>query len=190
MSPHLVPRSRPQLGRHRAEEMLHTLGVDIMRPAILGVRSYYRDTMGKPGVGDRGLYDDAIIIVTTHVFAAFNANTDPTGFGGHLAVLQAGVYSYRLGIHHPNSPNAYQCLVQAGPVTVKRDNGVVESGEFYIHIHKGSLTSTSSAGCQTIPPSQWPAFLELAKSEMLRYGVGLPLEKLVIPYALAEYDAP
>lgn len=179
----MLPRSgRPQLGRHRAEEILHGLGVNLTRPCLLGVRGYFRDTLGRPGTNDRGLYDDALFVYSPHAFVAFNANTDPSREGGRLASLALGVWSYQLGTHHPGTPTAYECLVQAAPVTVHRDNGVTETGEFYIHIHRGGVTTTGSEGCQTIPPEQWDAFLALVKSEMARAGT------TTIAYALQEFQ--
>lgn len=176
----MLPPARPEMGRHAAEFLLHSLGVDTNRPALLGRRGYYRDTMGAPGVQERGVYDDAIILVTPTAFASFNANTDPSRSGGRLASLCPGVWPYKIGRHHPASPTGYPCLVQAGDVRVSRDNGVVEEGEFYIHIHRGGNTTTGSEGCQTIPPGQWDAFFALVESEMKRYSVE------TIPYALTE----
>lgn len=179
----MLPASgRPQLGRHRVEEILHGLGVDIGKPALLGVRGYFRDSMGAAGANDRGMYDDAMFFLSPNAFAAFNANTDPSREGGTLASLALGVWSYRLGTHHPGTPNAYPCLVQAAPVTVHRDNGVTETGEFYIHIHRGGYNLTSSEGCQTLPPEQWEAFYHLVAGEMARAGV------TTIPYALQEFQ--
>jgi hypothetical protein len=185
----MTPSTRPEITRNAALALVHGLGVDIHKPFILGRRGYYRDSMGAAGVNDRGLYDDAIIVITPTAYATFNANTDPSRSGGRLASLIAGVYRYKIGTHHPGTPAAYACLVQAGPVVVHRDNGVTESGEFYIHIHRGGYTTTSSAGCQTIHPDQWPAFIALVSAEMERHGGGLPLEKLTIPYALTEREA-
>jgi hypothetical protein len=54
---------------------------------------------------------------------------------------------------------------------VLRDNGVRESGEFYIHIHHAGLYTTTSEGCQTIYLPQWPEFFQLVKTEMLFYGL-------------------
>jgi hypothetical protein len=163
----ILPVSRPQLVRERAERLLSAQGIH--GPAILGMRGYYRDTMGVAGQNDRGIYDDAIAVVTPRSFAAFNANTDPSRTGGHLAVLQPGVWRYKQGTHHPGTPAAYPCLVQAGPVDVLRDDGTRQAGEFYIHIHRGGNNLTSSEGCQTLPPGQWEEFYALVVREMAYY---------------------
>lgn len=175
----IVPPKRPELSREFAVQLLAQYGVSASAgPVLLGRRGYYRDAMGKPGVNDRGEYDDAMCLVSPKLYQTFNANTDPSGHGGKLPLLQPGVWRYQLGIHHPASPGAYPCLVQAGPVTLTRDNGVTESGEFYIHIHKGGYNVTSSEGCQTIYPAQWQEFYDLVRSEMKRADVR------TIPYVL------
>lgn len=165
----ILPRSRPALTRVVADALIRSHGVT--GPALLGVRGYYRDTMGKAGQNDRALYDDAMFVVTPRAFAAFNANTDPSVEGGHVATLATGVWRFKEGIHHPGTPKAYPALVQAGPVTVHRDDGVTEAGEFYIHIHHGGVNGTSSLGCQTIPPDQWPEFFSLVRREIAYYEV-------------------
>lgn len=162
--PPIIPRSRPQLTRDAAECLLR--GVGVSGPAILGIRGYYRDTMGVAGENDRGIYDDAIVVVGPREFRTFNGNTDPSIEGGHTAVLVPGVYRTKRGTHHPGTPGAYTCLVQDGPFTVQRDDGVRESGEFYIHVHHGGLNGTSSLGCQTIPPDQYAEFLRLVFLEL------------------------
>jgi hypothetical protein len=189
VTPRMTPSTRPEIVRGAALELVHGLGVDVTKPFVLGRRGYYRDTMGVVGTNDRGIYDDAMLVVSPTAYATFNANCDPSSSGGHLASLVAGVYRYKIGIHHPGTPGAYRCLVQAGPVTVHRDNGVTESGEFYIHVHRGGYSTTSSAGCQTVHPDQYDAFLALVEEEMLRHGGGLPIEKLTIPYVLTERSA-
>lgn len=149
-------------------------------PAILAQRGYYADTMGVPGKNDRGSYDDMIAIVTPRLYRTFNANTDPSAAdtGTRLATLQPGTWEFKQGIHHPASPNAYPCLVQAGPVTVLRDNGVRETGEFYIHVHHGGFNTTTSAGCQTIYMPQWDEFWTTITGEMDFYDLSR------IPYVL------
>jgi lysozyme len=175
----IVPPSKPKITHELAVSLLSQYA--ITEPvAVLGDRGYYRDTMGEPGTNDRGIYDDAIVIVTPTAFAAFNANTDPSAWRPGIASLKAGVWRYKLGTHHPGTPKAYPCLVQAGPVTVHRDEGGDDTGEFYIHIHRGGYNTTSSLGCQTIYPTQWDAFFALIKGEVARYGVKS------FPYVLVE----
>lgn len=142
---------------------------------IVGIRSYYFRTMGDPNKGDRGIYDDAIFIVSDNVFAAFNANTDPSAFRRGVASLLTGVHPYRLGNHGISRPGGgYPALRPATrdeALPVKRDGeDSVPSKRpgIAINIHKGGYGTTSSEGCQTIYPSQWDAFYALVKSEMNR----------------------
>jgi lysozyme len=167
----IVPSKRPEISRVAVEDWLTSAGVLLTAPVIVGRRGYYRDSMGAAGENDRAMYDDAIIYISPTAFATFNGNTDPSRFGGRLATLQPGIYRYKLGIHHPSTPKAYPCLVQAGPVTVKRDNGITESGEFYIHIHRGGYTTTSSEGCQTLYPDQWDEFFIMVQNGMQHYAL-------------------
>ena len=178
----LVPNARPEMGRHAAEQLLHAHGVE--GPALLGRRGYYRDTMGKPGENDRGIYDDAIMLVTPTAYVTFNANCDPSRYARGMAVLAPGVWRYKVGIHGLSRPKAeqYEALVQAAPVTVRRDQQGNDTGWFGINIHRGGRTTTGSLGCQTIHPSQWEAFLALVKAELHRHGI------VTIPYVLTERE--
>lgn len=119
-------------------------------PFILGIRGYYKDTMGKPGQNDRGIYDDAAFIIgpAPDEFRAFNWNTDPSGTRKGMAVLQSGEYAWAKGIHgrhhitgsvpdrgalkwldeHPGQDHpdpkyrlTYWAFRQAGPFTLLRD---------------------------------------------------------------------
>lgn len=185
-----MPLMRPEIGIHAARELLHAAGVDITKPAIIGRRGYYRDTMGVPGVNDWGLYDDAIIVVTPTAYATYNANCDPSRHHPGVAVLKAGVWRYQLGIHNQSKDPAtharYEALVQAEPVTVVRDPDTThperweDTGWFGINHHRGGVHVTSSEGCQTITPPQWTGYLELVKSEMDRHRVK------AIPYLLSD----
>lgn len=166
MSEVVLPGSRPRLTRGEVEQLLAAFGIKVDRAIIVGYRGYYRDTMGEPGKNDRGVFDDALIIISPRTFSTFNGNTDPSQRGGRLASLVPGAWQMKRGTHHPGTPGAYACLVQAAPVTVLRDNGVRETGEFYIHIHHAGFNTTTSAGCQTVYMGQWDEFRTLYEIEM------------------------
>lgn len=175
----IVPPSRPQKPRAWAEGLLHAHGVT--EPlAILGVRGYYRDSMGVAGQNDRGIYDDAIFVISPNTYATFNGNTDPSITRPHMAMLLPGVWRYQKGMHHPTKPNGYMAFTQAAPVTVMRDNEGPDTGYFGINIHRGGYNTTSSEGCQTIFPAQWDAMRELVYGEIKRLGMKS------FPYCLVE----
>jgi lysozyme len=180
--PAIVPASRPRLAQADALKIVRLAGV-AQAVALLGVRGYYRDTMGKPGVNDRGIYDDCIALVSETSFATFNANTDPSVARARIATLDAGTWLYRKGKHKINEPTGYPALVQAGPVTVTRDQAGKDTGWFGINIHRGSVHTTSSLGCQTIFPTQWEMFRSLVYGEMDRH------KQPVIPYVLVGEEA-
>jgi hypothetical protein len=169
----VIPRTRPQ--QKRDQTLAQLKAANVSDPVCLvGIRGYYRDSMGAKGKNDRGLYDDAIILVSANAHVAFNANVDPAASGFNpkarkgYASLKPGVWRYRLGKHGIRRGNPYKALVQADAVTVQRDGGQEETGWFGINIHRGGMTRTNSEGCQTLPPAQWPAFISLVESEMRR----------------------
>jgi lysozyme len=142
---------------------------------LLGFRGYYRDSMGAIGRNDRGIYDDALFILSPYVFASFNANTDPsiyrkgsgTSSNKGVALLNPGIWLYQKGIHR-----GYAAFTQAAPVVVTRDGTppYEDTGYFGINIHKGGTNSTSSLGCQTLYAPQWESFKSLLYSELSRVG--------------------
>jgi len=173
----MKPPSKPKATRQRVEVAALAAwkadghkSEEFPEKYVFASRAYYRDTMGKPGVNDAGIYDDAIFIVTPDHFSAWNANTDPSrygwnaGAGKFMARLKAGVWSFRRLKHKMNSPRGYMAFGQGSkPVTVERikQDGTIaqtESGAFGINLHRGGNIGTSSEGCQTIPPVQWPDF--------------------------------
>lgn len=178
----IVPPTRPKLTRDECAGHWQKAHVLLDAPALLGLRGYYRDTMGAPGENDIGLYDDAICLWTPTTFRTFNANTDPSRQHPGVATLLPGVWRYRLGVHGLSKPKPlqYRALVQAARVTVHRAAGANDTGWFGINIHRGSRTTTSSEGCQTIWPEQWAEFID---------GVALALARehaTSIPYLLVE----
>ena len=180
----MLPPSRPQQAKSKTQALLTKARVDDA-VALVGIRGYYRDSMGVPGENDRGIYDDAIFLVSQNAYAAFNANTDPSVRRAGIAVLKPGVHRYRKGKHGLSKPGGgYPALRPANPaeeLPVTRD-GQGDSMGIAINIHRGGYNSTSSEGCQTIYPSQWESFISLLYSEMDRAG------QKTIPYLLVEEE--
>jgi len=162
----IVPPSTPRIRADQVLEWVKNKNVC----QLIGIRGYYKNTMGVPDTNDVGIYDDAIVLYSPNVFATFNANTDPSVLRKNVAVLMPGFYWYKLGIHGLSKPpeRRYEALVQMDVVTIKRHNGNEETGFFGINIHKGGYNTTSSEGCQTIYPAQWPHFIALVKGELTR----------------------
>lgn len=171
----IVPAKKPARQHDDVEKFLTSRGIDLTKVSLLGVRGYYRDSMGVVGKNDRMIFDDAIFVYSPTAFASFNFNTDPNGFRkGHgtgdakgMAMLKPGIWRYQKGIHR-----GYQAFTQAGEVTVIRDGSpnYEDTGYFGINIHKGGATGTSSLGCQTVFADQWLAMKTLVYSELDRYN--------------------
>ncbi len=164
----IKPARKPQATLDR----ILKAGAGISDPVwLLGVRGYYRNSMGG-GKNRRSIYDDAIFLVAPEFFASFNANTDPSISRRGVACLDDGDWRYKLGIHGLSKPadKRYTALVQASAVTVIRDNTGHDTGWFGINIHRGGYNSTSSLGCQTIFPDQWDSFISSVKSQLKLHG--------------------
>lgn len=200
----LAPISKPKLTRSSLEQRLskHVKAkrIDPARELVfVGIRGYYKKTMGDPTKNDRGIYDDALFIVSPHGYGAFNGNTDPAryrpGFGTDdetkgMASLTAGVWRvYRFDQHGGIKPHPAICQ-RAGPVTVSRDGEdgqrYADTGDFGINIHRGGESGVSGVGCQTVPPSQWDEFLTMAKYLATSMHGETKWKKAVYPYVLIE----
>lgn len=174
-----TPNEKPRLSSSELRDRIAPFNIDrTMYPVVVvGIRGYYKNSMGAPGVNDRGIYDDALFIESAQIMAAYNGNTDPanyragsgTGSTKGMASLNPGAwFVYRFDKHK----GQYLALCQrAGPVTVTRDGNppYPDTGMFGINIHRGSYSSTSSEGCQTIHPSQWDSFIATAQDQVRRY---------------------
>lgn len=189
----MIPKTRPKMALTEVSIILHKNKLDPRKEGcvLVGIRGYYKNTMGKPGVNDRGIYDDAMFVVSPDCFVAFNANTDPSrirkgrGKGSEkgMASLKTGLYrAHNVGYHK----KIYPALRQgSGEVTVIRDGidgDYEDTGRFGINIHPGGINGTSSEGCQTIPRQggQWDAFIALVVSQLKKYN------QKVVPYLLVE----
>lgn len=176
----IKPASRPRASKADITAKIPPATAAAYPVMLVGVRAYYRDTMGASGKNDRGIYDDAIFIIAPDTFAAYNANTDPSLYRKGIASLKLGVHLYRKGKHKINSPNGYPAFRPATKdegLPVTRD-AQGDSIGYAINIHRGGWNSTSSLGCQTIPPDQWESFRSTVYMLMDRYN------QKTIPYIL------
>lgn len=162
--------TKPKLTREEAAKYIPQEITD--KVVLLGFRGYYKKTMGDPGKNDRGIYDDAICIITPDHYSAYNANTDPSRFRKGIASLKPGIHLYRKGNHGITKPGGgYPAL---RPSTVGEKLPVTRDGQgdgfgIAINIHKGGYNTTSSEGCQTIYPDQWSDFINTVYEEMDRW---------------------
>lgn len=144
--------------------------------ALLGLRGFMPELGHNKTGNDRGIYDDAVFLTVrdddgniAEVYR-FKFNTDPSTTRKGMACLPSGDYLYKLGYHGYNRPySPYRALVQAEQFVVARDFEGTDKGMFGINIHKGGKNSTSSAGCQTVPPEAWPEFIRKVEALMKKY---------------------
>lgn len=174
----------PKAPRSLIERLAKKAAKELPAVYLVGVRGYYFNTLGKPGTNDRGIYDDAIFIVGPETFAAFRANTDPSVFRKGIASLVPGVHLYRPGKHGISRPGggypAFRPATRNEELPVTRDGVVNPRPGVAINIHRGGRNTTSSEGCQTIPPAQWDAFHALLTKELKAAG------QKTFPYILLE----
>lgn len=183
--------NRPKLTREQAlaqfdyytKEPVELLGVCVF---LIGFRGYYLDSMGQHGVNDRGIYDDAICVVTLSDLLTFNGNTDPSRYRPGIATLMPGIHMYRKGKHGitTHTDGGYPAFRpatknEALPVTRDGQEGVSEG--VAINIHKGGYSTTSSEGCQTIYPDEWLEFQGTVYQLMDKYN------QATIPYVLVNW---
>lgn len=192
MAKPVVLSHRPQISRDQAVAALRPFVPGFDRAILLGVRGY-EEAMGDAGKNDRGIYDDAIALLSPSAFVVFNANTDPSEFGkGKASLVENQLVTFRIGTHNQSKPKdkQYEALVQASKVIVFRDGTEdVAKGtrsawgeclgdgrwtnyagvpSFGLNCHRGGEWTTGSEGCQTVYKPQWPSFIELVKMEMKR----------------------
>lgn len=200
---------KPKLEYDRLIKYTQYLQLDTVKyPVyIVGIRGYYKNTMGKSGVNDRGIYDDALFIVSGNKMFPFNGNIDPStyktgsGFGDKkgIASTKAGLY-YCWKLDYHKNKNLALCQ-RLGEITVIRDGKPPyeqTSRWLGINNHKGGYNTTGSLGCWTVPPDQWNEYMETLITEMItHYGElttgkkdsqGRPIYKdIIVPNILIEF---
>lgn len=157
---------KPAISQAEVLHILQANGIDLTKVSVLAIRGYYLDSMGKPAVNDRQIYDDAMIIYSPRGIMAYQANTDPNGYrkgtgtgsAKGMASLVPGIHLFGIG-PHKGKPAFRQCE----EFTVLRDGNPPyrDKGWHAIDLHAGGHTSTSSLGCQTIPAEKWAQFKAL-----------------------------
>jgi hypothetical protein len=191
----IAPQEKPRLSATELRARIDGFGIDRAKypVVVVGIRGYYKNSMGAPAVNDRGIYDDAIFIESAQAMVAYNGNTDPSRFRAGsgtaskkgMASLDPGVwFVHKFDLHS----GKYLALCQrAGHVTVTRDGTppYKDTGSFGINIHRGGYNGTSSEGCQTIHPAQWESFIAMVQDQVQRYA-GAAWRKQVVPYVLLE----
>ena len=187
----MLPDSgRPNIQRAAVLALLasHNVDVNTEKLFILGLRGYYRDSMGKVGVNDIDIYDDAIVIITPTSMQAYNANLDPTESkhpeGRPTTVCGEVFRAWKFALHH----GKYPALCQRGGkwAVIREKTGRREDSDVLgINWHCGGNYSTGSEGCKTHPPAQWALAYAFAKNEAMRlYG---KLTDVIVPYMELEY---
>lgn len=163
---------------------------------LVAVRGYYLNTMGKEAANDRGIYDDAIFIIEPDNVYSFNANTDPSRFGPGIARLKSRqAVRYRPGPHgFSRKGGPYPAFRQDSNCTVIRDQTGEDTDSpdrrFWINLHRGGNTTTSSLGCQTVPPHQWNEFKTLVDGLLKKHGQETFYYLLVEQEDIPKEDAP
>lgn len=168
----IIPKSRPKATRSDVLKYVDDSGCGLnlnnSPVLIVGVRGYYKRTMGDPYRNDRNLYDDAIFILAPNEFHAYNANVDPSTYRKGIATLVPGVYDV-VKWRHKGKYAALQIVKD----TVARDGQTkLDTGRHGINFHYGgSYTTTGSEGCMTFPRPQFWQFQGHVYELMDHYGL-------------------
>ena len=175
----MLPNSVPQAGRASVIDKLITSGLwtndKVTRMSVVSIRGYYINSMGRKNANDRGIYDDAFFIISPDTFTSFNGNNDPSRYRSGIAKLVSPqVINYKNGWHGYGRASGHSAFRQNSDVTVHRDGHSSldrdhKGSRFWCNLHKGGWNTTSSAGCQTVPPNQWSAFRSLVRLQENRY---------------------
>lgn len=151
-----MARLIPKLTR---SELLRIVGTELdivtEKVFLVGIRGYYSKTFGERG-NDRGVYDDAIFIVSMTGLSSFQANTDPAKYRPGIATLRPGIYDVVKWKHR----GRYDALQIVRDRLDRDGESEIDTGRHGINFHFGSRTQTWSEGCQTLPQDTYWRFLK------------------------------
>ena len=187
----MLPNSTPKASKDIIVQALIDQGLwsndRIGKLSVVGVRGYYNNSMGEKNINDRGIYDDGLFIISPDTFTAYNGNTDPSAqYKTGCAMLRAPQrVVYKPGYHGYGRRSGHPAFRQRSNAVVRRDGGVgngtplgdgyfqdSKESRFWINLHRGGRTTTSAAGCQTLPSNQWPSFYSLVRLQLDRHNGG------------------
>lgn len=175
---------RPKIDIDEVRELVSASGFTFPEAVyVVAIRGYYKNSMGKPGVNDRGIYDDAIILIAPNYYQTFNANTDPAKYRPGIGTIAPGLHYYRKGKHGISRRNPYDAFRPATPdesLPGYRDGQSGIKKIYNPNIHSGGLNTVNSEACQTIYQPQWLEFQKTAYKLMDYEGQRL------LPYLLIE----
>lgn len=174
----IIPASRPKLAEAKLFDLLESFPtLKLAEPVFMvGIRGFFGSS------NRRGVYDDALFVVSQNGYFCYNWNMDPGLHGynpnaekGYATLAPNRVHRWRQGIHR----GRYRAFVQAERFTVIRDAytlggrhfaSITETGWFGINGHAGNVNGTSSEGCQTAPGPQFYEMRDLTFSIMDRHN--------------------
>lgn len=159
-----------RLDQNEAEKYISTAAKPINAPVmVIGIRGYYLNSMGERGENDRGIYDDAIILIGPGYYQTFNGNTDPRKHENGIAQLLPGWHLFKQGWHGYGKPTGHKAFRTANAdqvLPVLRDGQKGIQKGLTINLHSGGFNNTNSAGCQTVFKGQWLEFQQAAYKMM------------------------
>ncbi|MEL6960672.1 MAG: glycoside hydrolase family 19 protein [Pseudomonadota bacterium] len=152
------------------EKYRHLLPDHAADHAFVGVavRGYFRDSKGKPGRNDRGIYDDALFLLGPAGYDAYPFNVDPSRHRKGIASIRVDqAVCYKPGPHgYRRKGGPYPAFRQHEKCWVHRDNGRDQFGMFHVNLHRGGWNGTSSLGCMTVERGIWVTVRDKIKSHL------------------------
>ena len=152
---------------------------------VVAIRGYYKNSMGKPGQNDRGIFDDALILMGPNYYNTFNGNTDPRIVKAGVGMLLPGWHLFKQGWHGYGKASGHKAFRTANArevLPVLRDGLVGIKEGVTVNLHKGGQFNTNSIACQTVIADQWLEFQQEAYKLMDKEG------QKVLPYLLLEQE--